>query len=89
MSRNADVPGIDPGVREAAYRQLAVIVREQITSGRILPGHAIPTRNELRETYEVGKTTVIRAMEILKEEGLIESEPGRGFFVAERSRWKR
>jgi DNA-binding GntR family transcriptional regulator len=78
--------GIDFGDSEPAYRQLAGIVRDQILSGEIPPRRAIPTSRYLCETYGVGKGTVVRAMSLLKDEGLIEAVHGRGFFAAERER---
>jgi len=42
----------------------------------------LPTRRELAEQYGVADMTIGRALEVLKDEGVIETVPGLGVFVA-------
>jgi DNA-binding GntR family transcriptional regulator len=74
---------IDTGIRMPLFRQLAEIIRTQIGDGKILPGYAIPPKRVLAETYGVSFRTVDSAIGVLKNEGLLETEPGRGLFVTE------
>lgn len=74
---------IDPDDREPLYRQLADIIRAQIASGEIPERRAVPSKRTLRQRYGVSARTVDAAMEILREEGLIETEPGKGLYVRE------
>lgn len=46
------------------------------------PGLKLPTRRELAEQYGVADMTIGRALEVLKDEGVIETVPGLGVFVA-------
>jgi DNA-binding GntR family transcriptional regulator len=62
------------------YRQIADDLRDKIESGQ-LRGQ-LPTRKELAEQYGVADMTLGRALQVLKDEGLIESVPGLGIFVA-------
>jgi GntR family transcriptional regulator len=75
----ADVIDFDGPV--ALYVQLANILRAKIKAGEFQPGRAIPSRKTLMQVYELGHLTVGRALDQLKEEGLIEYAPGRGMFV--------
>jgi GntR family transcriptional regulator len=79
---------IDHGDRDPLYRQLADIIRGQIESGEIPPRRAVPSKRLLRQRYDVSARTVDAAMAILRAEGLIEAEPGKGLFVTERGQQK-
>lgn len=72
---------IDPDRPEPLYRQLAAVLREQISTGR-LRGR-VPSVRTLQETYGVAQGTAERALTLLREEGVIVSVMGRGHFVAE------
>jgi DNA-binding GntR family transcriptional regulator len=60
-------------------------VRQKITAGELLPGEALPTVTAMGESYEVSKTTVLKALSILRDEGLIYTVPRWGSFVADKS----
>ena len=70
--------------KEPLYRQLAAILREQITSGQIPPGRRLPSKLAIRQQYGVSQNTTERALAILKDEGWIETSLGRGMFVRPR-----
>lgn len=53
------------------YRELAALLREQITSGRLRPGARIPSEQDLRQAYGVARETARSAMRELAGEGLI------------------
>ena len=79
---------IDPDDREPVYRQLAEILRGQILSGDIPPRRALPSKRLLVQRYEVSTRTVDSAMAVLRSEGLIATEAGKGLYVRDRSEWK-
>lgn len=56
-------------------------ITESIRSGKLEPGHAVPSINVSANRFGVARKTVVRAYERLKENGLIESRPKRGYFV--------
>ena len=55
-----------------------------IESGEIAPGKLLPSQRTLMQRYEVSDGTVKRAVAKLREEGLVETETGRGVYVKER-----
>ncbi len=64
------------------YQQLYTILRDEIVSGRWVPGDMIPSETELIEQFDVSRITVRQALELLVKEGLIYRRRGRGTFVA-------
>lgn len=55
-----------------------------IESGEIGPGKLLPSQRTLMQRYEVSDGTVKRALALLRDEGLVETELGRGTYVSER-----
>ena len=74
--------GIDPTGPVAPYRQLAEILRARIESGQYRPGERIPTESELVEEFELARSTVRRAVSVLREDGLVHTVPQRGTYVS-------
>jgi GntR family transcriptional regulator len=74
-----DYDGIVP-----LWEQLADILRGQIASGKIQPGRPIPSKKTLVQEYGISPTTVDRATDALKDEGLIVTVMGKGLFVRPR-----
>jgi GntR family transcriptional regulator len=50
--------------------------------GELRPNAKLPTEGELSEQYEASRNTVREAIRRLTDEGLLESRPGQGTFVA-------
>jgi DNA-binding GntR family transcriptional regulator len=67
----------------APWRQLYALLKGQIESGELAPGSRLPSITDLAQTYGIALTTVRKAMDKLKEDGLIVTSP-MGTFVAER-----
>lgn len=70
---------VDSTAREWPYLQLAASYREQIQAGTM--GPRLPTIAALAEASSVSLMTVQRALQVLKNEGIIEGLAGRGVFV--------
>ncbi len=66
------------------YKRVASALRERIEQGELLPGEQVPPVPELVEIYGVSRNTALRALRVLKDEGLIRTEQGWGSFVADR-----
>jgi GntR family transcriptional regulator len=64
-----------------AYARIASDLRTQITSHGIKPGGHLPSELELRERYQASRNTVLDAIKMLKDEGLVETKPGQGWFA--------
>lgn len=65
------------------YRAIADALRAEIDTGDLAPGSKVPSENELMSTYGVEQPTARRALEVLKNEGLIVARRGAGTFVRE------
>ena len=64
------------------WRQLYALLKGQIESGELPPGSRLPSIVDLAHTYEVALTTVRKALDSLKADGLVVTSP-MGTFVAE------
>jgi DNA-binding GntR family transcriptional regulator len=74
---------IDPTAKLPPYRQLAQIIVDGIKAGTYPPGSRLPSEGDLMEEYELGRSTVRRAMAWLRDQRLVETVPTRGTYVAE------
>jgi GntR family transcriptional regulator len=63
------------------HRQLFVMLRQQIRTGRLHDGEQLPTQEELCRQFSVSRITVRRAMTDLQNEGLVRNVQGVGAFV--------
>ena len=63
------------------YEQLAAILRRAIESGTYGPRDPIPSESTLQQEHGIARGTVRRALDILRDEGLIITITGRGTFV--------
>ena len=70
--------------RVPLYIQVASVMRRRIETKQWLPGQKISTLVELESEFEVARVTIRQAIDILREEGLLRSQQGRGTFVAEK-----
>ncbi|MGH8909805.1 MAG: GntR family transcriptional regulator [Egibacteraceae bacterium] len=72
---------IDPTDPRPPFRQIADDLRRAIASGEYSPGDRVPSERELVERYGTAPQTVRQAISLLKTEGLLTGQPGRGVFV--------
>ena len=64
------------------YEQIADQVREQILSGALSAGDALPSMRVLAKELRISVITTKRAYEELEREGFLTTVPGKGCFVA-------
>jgi GntR family transcriptional regulator len=69
-------------VREVRYRTIADELRHRVQSGELAAGALLPSESELSAAYDVSRVTVRKALDVLREEGLVDSRQGFGWFVA-------
>ncbi|WP_286900115.1 GntR family transcriptional regulator [Thermocrispum sp.] len=65
------------------YREIADELRARIDGGELPPGSKVPGENELMAQYGVEQPTARRALDVLKNEGLIIARRGSGTYVRE------
>lgn len=75
------VPQVNRNPSIALYDQVASEIRRSIADGEIGPGQRMPPAIDLADVLGVNKNTVIRALHILREEGLLDFTRGRGIRV--------
>src|SRR5262245_41194056 len=68
------------------YRQIVDQVRLGLATGALAPGDAMPSVRSLAERLVVNPNTVARAYADLVRDGVLESQQGRGVFVASKKR---
>ena len=66
------------------FRQIVQQVRAAIASGRLVVGELLPSVRALAAELVVNHNTVAKAYAQLVRDGLLESQQGRGYFVAQR-----
>jgi len=72
---------IDPLAGRPAYQQLADLLREGISSGKYPPRTPLPSARTLSQEHGIAVGTVMRAFDMLREEGLVRTVAGRGVWV--------
>lgn len=70
------------GRREIRYLTIADELRRQTSSGELGPGAVLPSEADLAAAYDVSRVTVRKALELLRDEGRVDSRQGFGWFVA-------
>jgi GntR family transcriptional regulator len=64
------------------YLTIATDLREQISTGELPAGQLLPSESDLGVRYGVSRVTVRKALEALRDDSLIDSRQGFGWFVA-------
>jgi DNA-binding GntR family transcriptional regulator len=72
---------VDHGAPQPAYQQLAAILRAKIAKGEWRNG-PLPSVKQLQQEHDVGRDTVLRAIDILRTEGLVFTVLRRGTYVS-------
>ncbi|HHF09196.1 MAG TPA: GntR family transcriptional regulator, partial [Candidatus Atribacteria bacterium] len=72
INRNSVVP---------LYYQVEENLREMIESGKWKAGDILPPEKELQAVYQVSRTTIRQALDLLVRKGMLIRIPGRGTFV--------
>lgn len=67
---------------KSKVRQIADAIRTAISNGEFKEGDILPSINKISSEYGIARDTVYKAFQDLKEKGIIESAPTKGYFVS-------
>ncbi|WP_236778418.1 GntR family transcriptional regulator [Pseudalgibacter alginicilyticus] len=73
INHNSDIP---------KYQQLVNAVNDAIANNKLSIADLLPSVNYICKTHTLSRDTVFKAYSILKEQGVIESVPNKGYYVA-------
>ena len=74
---------VDPTTRVPIYRQLMDQIRLAVARGRLKPGSRLPSVRVLSRELVVNPNTVARVYTELERDGVLNTRPGLGVFIAE------
>ena len=69
-------------MRTIRYHQIADELRARVTSGEYAAGRLLPSESELSAEFDASRVTVRKALELLRDGGLVDARQGFGWFVA-------
>ncbi len=72
---------VDPSESTPLHEQVAAEIRRAIADGEAGPGERLPPARDLAAVLGVNTNTVLRALRLLRDEGLLEFRRGRGITV--------
>jgi len=73
---------LDRDDSQKVFEQVAAAIRRAIADGEAKPGVRLPPARDLAAELGVNSNTVLRALRLLRDEGLLEFRRGRGVTVA-------
>ncbi|MGI5182226.1 GntR family transcriptional regulator [Dactylosporangium sp. CA-152071] len=74
----------DPMDPTPLYIQVADLIAARIEAGELRPRDPIPSELSIQQAYGVARGTARRAVETLRDRGLVVTIPQRGTYVVER-----
>ena len=83
------VINLDDYSKTPKYMQLANTIVHAVEDGMLVVGDKLPSVNRLLIEHDISRDTVVRAYDVLKREQLIESVPGKGYYVKSKQEGKR
>jgi len=82
MTRTMISVNVDRSEPVPLHDQVAADIRRAIAEGEAGPGDRLPLAKDIAAVLGVNKNTVLRAMHILRDEGLVEFGRGNGITVS-------
>lgn len=68
-------------IGQPIYQRIAGALRDQISSGELAVGDALPSTRKLMEIHKASNNVVRNAVELLRQEGLVHGQPGKAVYV--------
>lgn len=72
---------VDRSESASLHEQVSASIRRALADGEAAPGERLPPAKDLARVLDVNSNTVLRALRILRDEGLVEFRRGRGVTV--------
>jgi GntR family transcriptional regulator len=63
------------------YAQVVAEIKARIERGEYPPGTLLPSEHQLVEDFGVSRPTIVKSLSLLRQEGWIDTQQGRGSFV--------
>jgi GntR family transcriptional regulator len=82
MTRTMISVNVDRSEPVPLHDQVAADIRRAIAEGEAAPGERLPLAKDIAAVLGVNKNTVLRAMHLLRDEGLVEFGRGNGITVS-------
>jgi GntR family transcriptional regulator len=76
------MPAREQAGRTVRYREIADDLRHRVEAGTFGAGRVLPSEADLSAAYAASRVTIRRALEVLRDEGLLDARQGFGWFVA-------
>jgi DNA-binding GntR family transcriptional regulator len=67
------------------YAQVVAEIQRRIESGEYPPGSMLPSEHQLSDEFQIARPTAVRALRVLRQDGWIETQQGKGSFVRGRA----
>lgn len=74
---------VDAASEAPLYEQIAGAVRAEVADGRAGPGDRLPSARDVAESLGVNLHTVLKAYQLLRDEGLVDLRRGRGAVITD------
>ncbi|WP_328957883.1 GntR family transcriptional regulator [Kitasatospora purpeofusca] len=72
---------LEVGDSRPLHEQVAGAIRRAVGEGECVPGERLPPARDLARALGVNANTVLRALRVLRDEGVLEFRRGRGITV--------
>lgn len=76
-----DPPRFDPRGRARVWEQIAAELTARIEDGTYPPDSRLPGEMDICAEFGASRTSVRRALDQLREQGLVETVPGKGHYA--------
>src|SRR5579862_3169120 len=63
------------------YAQVVAEIKRRIESGEYAPGSLLPSEHQLVDLFDVSRPTIVKSLSVLRQDGWIDTQQGRGSFV--------
>jgi DNA-binding GntR family transcriptional regulator len=63
------------------YARVVAEIQRRIESGEYPPGSMLPSEHQLSDEFQIARPTAVRALRVLRQDGWIDTQQGKGSFV--------